>query len=269
MTADLKSYFDRIGYEGPQEASLAVLEELHGLHPSAIPFENIDPLLKRPVNIDLASIDAKLVGSQRGGYCYEHNRLFCDVLAELGFAVTPLAARVIWNRPKDGPRTAHTHRLTKVELKDGAYIADVGFGGNSPTKPIKFEIGLEQPTPHGTYRIVKFGDDYELQVALDGNWAGLYRFSLASQEQADFEVGNWFTSTHPASHFTFNLTASRVVGDARYNLLNARLTVRRHDQAETSIVETAQKFEELLVERFGIACPVPISQLWDIIPKAA
>src|SRR5262249_40301695 len=42
---DLESYFARIGYAGPRTASLDTLSALHALHPAAIAFENLDPLL--------------------------------------------------------------------------------------------------------------------------------------------------------------------------------------------------------------------------------
>ena len=70
---DLDAYFRRIGYDGPRDASLETLRELHRLHPQAIPFENLDPLLGRPVNLDPASLQAKLVEGGRGGYCFEQN----------------------------------------------------------------------------------------------------------------------------------------------------------------------------------------------------
>ena len=59
---------------------------------SRIPFENLDVLLGRPIRIDLASIQAKLVAASRGGYCFEHARLFAAVLDSgwvSRFAATP------------------------------------------------------------------------------------------------------------------------------------------------------------------------------------
>jgi N-hydroxyarylamine O-acetyltransferase len=63
---DLDSYFARVGYFGPRTATLETLRALHVLHPAAITFENIDPLMKRPVRLDLSALTTKLVEEKRG-----------------------------------------------------------------------------------------------------------------------------------------------------------------------------------------------------------
>jgi len=94
---DLDAYFRRVGYDGPRDASLKTLRDLHYLHPQAIAFENLDPLLGRPVKLDPASLQEKLVEGGRGGYCFEHNTLFAGVLRTLGFTVQEATARVRWS----------------------------------------------------------------------------------------------------------------------------------------------------------------------------
>ena len=190
----LDTYFRRIGYGGATRPGLALLESLHLLHPGAIPFENLDPLLNRPVDITPDAIAAKLIHGRRGGYCFEQNSLFHDVLAALGFTVSPRAGRVIWNAPEGAARPALTHRITKVSLPDGDYIADVGFGGQSPTAPLRLVPDAEQQTPHGRFRFLKSEGVFELQFHTADGWRGMYRFADEIQGLADFEVANWFTS---------------------------------------------------------------------------
>jgi arylamine N-acetyltransferase len=55
----LNNYLKRIGYDGGIEPGLKTLAALQAAHLSAIPFEGIDPLLGRPVKLDLASVQAK------------------------------------------------------------------------------------------------------------------------------------------------------------------------------------------------------------------
>lgn len=182
MSADdsLDAYLARVGYAGCREPTLAVLRDLHARHPAEIAFEGLDPFLGRPVDLDPLAIQAKLVHGRRGGYCHEHNALFCNMLAALGFVVVPLGGRVIWMTP--GRAAPMTHRLTLVHLAEGAFIADVGFGGQTPTAPLRLEPGLEQVTLHGTYRLVRDGEVYETQMRLSERWAAMYRFTLEPQE---------------------------------------------------------------------------------------
>jgi N-hydroxyarylamine O-acetyltransferase len=258
---DLPAYFARIGHTGPAEPTLAVLHELHARHPAAIAFEGLDPFLGRRVPIDPAAVQAKLVRGRRGGYCHEQNALFHDVLAAIGFSVVALGARVLWMTPgRDAPLT---HRLTLIDLPEGRFVADVGFGGQTATAPLRLEPGLEQVTPHGTYRLARDGGVFETQMRVGERWEPMYRFKLAPQSQADFEMANWFTSTHPRGRFVRNLVAARVVGDARVNLLNASLSVRHPDGGvEHRTLADARDLGEVLTGVMGLDLPVPVETIW-------
>src|SRR5882672_8664858 len=115
MSLDLEAYFARIGYTGSREPSLAALHTISQAHVQSIPFENLDVLLGRGINLDPAAVFKKLVHDRRGGYCFEQNSLFLRVLETLGFRVAPFSARVRWQRPRDftPPRT---HVFLRVEF---------------------------------------------------------------------------------------------------------------------------------------------------------
>src|SRR5690349_7302660 len=87
---NLDAYFARIGYSGSREPTLAVLRTLQLQHVMAVPFENLDVLLGRRISIAPAAISRKIIEERRGGYCFEQNSLFRDVLSAMGFTVTPL-----------------------------------------------------------------------------------------------------------------------------------------------------------------------------------
>src|SRR5579863_5799708 len=87
---DLDAYLARIGYSGPRTPTLDTLESVHALHPAAIPFENLNPLLGWPVALDADSLHTKMIACNRGGWCFEHNTLFRHALEALGFRVTGL-----------------------------------------------------------------------------------------------------------------------------------------------------------------------------------
>jgi len=143
---DLDAYFQRIDYDGERTPTLATLRAIHVRHATMIPFENLTPLLRQPVRLDLASLQDKLIHHGRGGYCFEQNLLLRAVLLALGFQVSGLAARVRWNVP-DEVITARGHMLLRVALAGQAYLADVGFGGLTLTAPLALIPDREQPTP--------------------------------------------------------------------------------------------------------------------------
>ncbi|HEY2176949.1 MAG TPA: arylamine N-acetyltransferase, partial [Caulobacteraceae bacterium] len=158
-TFDLDAYFRRIGFDGPGRPDLETLAAINVLHLAAIPFEGIDPLIGRQTPLDLASLQAKLVASRRGGYCFEQNALFKAALEAIGFAVTVLSGRVAW--AGDGvPLGARTHMLLTVDLPEGPYIADVGFGAHLLDAPLRLTPDIEQKTPWAVYRIDRVGDDF-------------------------------------------------------------------------------------------------------------
>lgn len=255
MTLDLTGYFNRINYGGPTEPTLDVLQNLVTAHTRTIPFENLDPLMGVPVD-DLGpdALTDKLVRRRRGGYCFEHNGLMGYVLAELGYRVRRFAGRVVWMRPPDAPRSAQTHTMLAVTFpgSQGSYLVDVGFGGQTPPSPLRFETGGAQQTTHEPYRLEERGDGLILQAQVRGEWQTLYEFTTAVRPQIDLTVGSWYTSTHPASHFVTGLMAAAVTEDGRCNLSGRTLAVHRPDGTEKVLLEDAAAVVDTLADRFGI-----------------
>ncbi len=271
MPIDLEAYMQRIGYDGPLAPDFRTLESLQLRHLCAIPFESLDPLLGRPVEIDPAAIEKKLVRGGRGGYCFEQNGLFFQVLARLGFSVTPLAARVRWMAPADDPPSPLSHMMLMATLGDEEYVCDVGFGGQSPTAPLRLATETAQQTPHGVYRLRRHETGYDLDMQIPDGWATMYRFSREAQSARDYEVYNWHTATHPASRFVNNLVAARVVGDARLNMFNDDVTLQHNDgRREHRILERAADAHDVLSREFGLRIGyAEIEQVWPRLPKQA
>ncbi len=248
----LDEYFTRINYSGPREPTLAVLRDLQYRHVLGVTFENLDVLLGRRIRLEPEALIEKLVHARRGGYCFEQNGLFGYVLAALGFVVTPLAARTRYGIPDD-VATGRTHLLLKVDLPEGAYIADVGFGGLNPTAPFVLAYDVEQTTQLETYRFVRWGEGYELQARLGVVWTILYRFTLEPQTAPDQEISNWWVSTSPQSRFVQSLILARPRADRRVNLLNNRLTVRHRDGVvEERFLTGSDDLAEALQQHFDL-----------------
>jgi len=248
---DLDAYFARIGYDGPRAATLETLQGLHRLQPEVIAFENLDPLLRRPVRLDPASLEQKLLHSGRGGYCYEQNLLFAHVLRALGFTVSEHAARVLWNVPS-GIHTPRVHLLLLVVLDGTRYLVDVGFGGNVLTAPLLLDSPAEQATPHEPFQVVKDGDRYVLQFKMREAWTQLYRFDLSEQLQSDHEQGNWFVSTHPNSIFVNGLLGARAEPGRRYALANNVLSVHALNGSSEKRTLNARELRDALTDLFAV-----------------
>ncbi len=255
MTLDLNVYFDRIDFRGAPEPTLDVLQGLMTAHTRSIPFENLDPLMGVPVDdISPEALTDKLVRRRRGGYCYEQNGLMGYVLSEIGFRVRRFAGRVVWMYPPDAPLPAQTHTVLAVTFpgSQGAYLVDVGFGGQTPTSPLRLETGSVQQTTREPYRLEDRGDGLVLQTLIHDQWVPLYEFTTRTQPDVDLKVGSWFVSTHPSSHFVTGLMAARVSEDARLNLAGRDLTIHRADGSEKIRLADAAAVVDTLAERFGV-----------------
>lgn len=251
----LDAYFRRIGYTGPRTPTLDTLRALQEAHVQAVPFENLDVLLDRRIGLELSELERKIVQDRRGGYCFEHNTLFREVLRLLDFRVTPLLARVRWQVPRE-VKTPLTHMVLRVEIDERPWLADVGFGGVGSTAPLALHTDEEQKTSHDTRRVIVRDGYLVHQVFFHGNWGDVYQFRPEEPAAMDFEMGNLFSCTHPQSHFRNNLVVTRVRPDGRVVLFNREFTLRKLDgRAETQPVNSPAHLLELLAEHFDLRFP--------------
>ncbi len=183
-TLDLDAYLTRIGHHGARDVSLPTLRALVARHSAAIAFENIDPLAGRMPLLDVGSLQRKLIHGGRGGYCYEQNTLFLAALRALGFTAAGLMARVRRGVPPL-VETARSHMLLRVDLPEGPYLADVGFGGLTPTAPLMLRLGAEQKTPNETFRLTSEGDELLLQAGIASGWEDVYQANRVKKSCRD------------------------------------------------------------------------------------
>lgn len=265
-SVDLAAYFARIGYAGPTNADLQTLNALVARHVQSIPFENLDILLNRPISLEPSAIEAKLVHGQRGGYCFEQNTLLLHVLEALGFEVTVLSARARYQLPPQ-VRRPRTHVLLRVELAGDSYLIDGGFGGLSPTAAVRLALDVAQETPHEPRRIVPEGtwqglslrapDAVLVQQAYFADaWHDLFELTLEPMPLPDREMGNWFTSASPASHFRDKLMVARATASGRVTLQDRELTQRDRNGASSSrFLNSHSELLDVLAEHFQLRFP--------------
>lgn len=238
----IEDYFKRIGYIGTPKTDLDTLTQLHYLHIRNIAFENLNPLFKIPVSLEIEDLKEKIIYHKRGGYCYEQNLLFEEVLKTIGFKTRIITGRVIWNQPL-GTVNQRTHALVLIDLEDEQWLCDTAFGAQVMTAPLKLLPSFSQSTTHEHYRIITYQESYVLQTFVQKEWRNLYIFDLQEQYYVDFIVGNWYTSTHPNSSFTKELKISIIGSKTRHAIHNHLFTT--HYQNQKSVKQEIQDVGEL------------------------
>jgi N-hydroxyarylamine O-acetyltransferase len=178
------------------------------------------------------------------------------VLSALGFQVRAIRARVRIHRPRDfiPPRT---HVFLRVELGRESWLTDVGVGALSLTAAIRLEADVEQATPHELRRVVRQDTSWFHQAWFADTWHDICEFTLEEMPAIDRELGNWFTSTHPDSHFKNRLLVARADSEGkRVTLLNDELTERHADgRPATRRIGSRGELLEILASHFGLELP--------------
>lgn len=253
---ELQACLVRLGLPGAAPAATAAnLDRLIAAALQRLPFENLDVLLQRPIHIEPEAVFAKVVEQGRGGYCFELNSLFARLLVSLGYRVSLLVGRVRWGIPDEVELTLQSHLLLRVDLDDGAYLVDIGFGG--PASPRALPLVTDEELAGG-WRISTTRRDGELELALRSRsgWQPLYRFTLEAQQWLDYLPRNWYTSTHPDSIFRKALKVAISEAGARLTLLNGQFSRRGADgQVEQWLIDDPDALIGLLRERFHLSVP--------------
>jgi N-hydroxyarylamine O-acetyltransferase len=250
-SALLAAYFARIDYVGTPRADLETLKALHRSHRLAVPFENLDIELGRGIALAPDALFAKIVTGRRGGYCFEQNALFLQMLGAIGYAARPLLARVWLGAEATPPRT-HTFNLVRLGGED--LIVDVGFGG-SFVPPMALAADVEAETADGARHRLVADADHGWMLERDGGegWARQYSFTLDPVWPADLEMANHFTATRPGTRFTTLRIVSAATLDGYVSLIDRGLTTSRMGRSEVREIGDAGEYREVLSDVFGLA----------------
>lgn len=197
----IKLYFERIGLEMPEKIvpDSALLKKLQYAHCTTVPYENLDILRGVPLSLEPDRLFQKVVVEKRGGFCFELNGLFGELLRRLGYEVTEYASRYLRGESSIPMRR---HRVLKAEGIDGAWLCDVGIGEVCPRYPVRLEEGLEQPQFDECYRLDK--DEFLGWVLMDlhhGEWRQFYSFTEEPQLMVDYIAPTFYCEKHADSPF--------------------------------------------------------------------
>lgn len=248
-------YLLRIGVKNQDAPSRTNLTHLMQQHLQTVPFENLDIHRKRPIELETESLYHKIVNRNRGGFCYELNGLFAELLKELGYTVHMISARVYNQRcGVYGPEFDHLALI--VSIDGNRYLADVGFG-NTFRSPL--QLPQDEITDiSGRHRLIlkyNAGDTFILQQWKEDNWVPEYRFELTYRELAEFEPMCLYHQTSPDSHFTQRMMCTLATENGRITLSDNSLIVtvegkkKRHQVSEYEKPEILQKYFAVHVDR--------------------
>ena len=264
---DVAAYLDRIGYHGSTAPTEETLRALHLAHLLAVPFENLDIGLGREIRLDEAALVDKIVQRRRGGFCYELNGLLALLLRALGYRVTLLAARVPTPDGGLGPPFDHLTLLVDGDRLAGRWLADVGWGRQAPSEPLRFELGTAQVRPRagaayrfakdeGWWRLLRRNLDGEADAGDGAGWEEQYRFTHQGYAPEDFAACCRYHQTSPDSHFTRGSVCTVLTTDGRITMSDRRLiTTVRGERSERDLAGEDDRLD-VLRERFGIVLDV-------------
>lgn len=252
-TVDLEAYFNRIGWGDEVKPTYQALAGLLQAHMSAIPFENLDVLLNRPVRLDLDSLQAKIVRSRRGGYCFEQATLFAAVLQALGFQPVSHLARVTLFSPRHASPRAHM--FLTVALPEGTFVVDPGFGALASCTPIPLEEASQNPPSDRTHWMARDDRFWVMRTRTEDGTIDAWATTLEPENPVDFELGNHFTATHPVSPFVNRIMMRAITPDGRVTVMNRDYTVWRGNTPHPGQLADRTALRALLAEHFGFDLP--------------
>ena len=248
---DVDAYLERIGYDGPRACTVEVLDALLERQQMSVPFEDLEVFAEGKVpSLAVHDIFDKVVVRRRGGYCFEVNGGFYELLRALGFDCWSVTARIREGRPYPA---LPLHRGTLVRFDDDVRWVDCGFGGLQAGASLSIRDGGVQHTPTGDFRIEQVDGHFDL-VAFDRRadaWVVQLSFAQEPTEIVDFIVMNHFCAADAASPFRnarlVNLRTPSGSIAVEGNML------REHAGGVLTETELAEEdVPRVLAERFGI-----------------
>lgn len=250
---DVARYLERIGVGAEQP-----LGRLHRAHLETVPFENLDIHLGRPIRLDTDALFEKVVVQRRGGFCYELNGLFAQLLMARGHRVTLLSAGVATSPGSGTYGPEFDHLALLVEDGQRRWLADVGFGEGF-TEPLDLDSREVQVRSGRSYRLAPEGDRLILwrDASTPEGWEAQYSLSLVPRQLTDFAGMCHHHQTSPDSHFTQRRLCTRLTPEGRVTVKEGMCVFTRGTQRTEQPLPNEDDWRRALVEHFGVILPVP------------
>ena len=249
---NLNGYLSRIGVDPsvlrPDVETLRLLQREHLLH---VPFENLDIHWKRPIVLDTDRFCSKIVEGGRGGFCYELNGLFNELLVAVGYRTHLVSGRVYGPEKVPGPEFDHMAIVVMVAGEE--YLADVGFG-DFIAEPLKIDPSSEQIDREGVFivRLTEHGS-FEVEKKVGDGWKPECLFGRNARGLAEFTEMCDFHQYSPESHFTKGKICSILTDGGRKTLTDKKFIVTANGEKVETEVGSEEEFNTILMREFDIS----------------
>ena len=215
-----------------------------------IPFENLDIYNGIPIELSIEKIFDKVVNKNRGGFCYELNGLFFELINAIGFDVKMVSARVFDKDKGYGKEYDHLAIIAKINNVE--YLTDVGFG-EFTFEPLKLRLGNIQKDERGDYKIDKYENGY-LKVSRIENkkQTPIYIFKNKKRNLKEFEEMCIYHQTSPDSHFTGKRLITLPNENGRITISGNVLKIRELESTTEFVLKNEAEYEKELWKKFKI-----------------
>ncbi len=255
LVFDVDRYLDHISWTGPISHDRECLEALQRAHLSTVAFENLYVVAGIEVRTDVEWAWTKVVEEGRGGWCFELNGLFAELLTALGFEARRIGAAV----QLQGPNEMIDHCTVEVlvphpdDARPWPHLVDVGFGDNF-VRPLDLTSARPQDGGVGDFQFFASPRGTTLARLVDGVPEAQFRFKRVSLQAADFDSASQRLQQDETGLWRTKPFATKLLdgGPDRVTLLRDRLRVTREGELSESPVD-ASEWGAVLEHWFGMS----------------
>ena len=246
---DIRPYLNRINFTDSPQVNKRVLYDLQKKHLLNIPFENLDIHYGRKINLSIAHIYKKIIIDKRGGFCYELNGLFHQLLKEIGFNAKLISARVHVKNEEYSPEYDHMAIIVNLENQD--YLVDVGFG-KFTLEPLELITNQKIIDSLGQFQFDTYEKDYyRVNELKSSDLIPQYIFTKNERKLSEFAKRCEFHQTSDESHFSKKKLISIATNEGRITLNNSQLKITKAG-IEEEVKFDESEFETKLKHYFDI-----------------
>ncbi len=253
---DVGAYLKRLKADFPKQADLEYLDNLIYAHQQNVVFENMDSyVLRKRVSLEIPALFEKVVVQHRGGYCFELNALFTQLLKDLGYHAYGCMGRIIRNKEEIPPTL---HRVNIVEWEGKKYFYDVGFGGPMPAGLLLMEDGFSR-TMHGETYHMNQADEYWWTVSRttsNGVLEDVLQFYPMPQENVTFIPNNEYCGSCPESIFTQIPFLNRRTEEGSIGVLGNIFTIVQNGEVTKREIQDRMELYHIMEKYFELKLPL-------------